>query len=145
MSGSIHLIKLSVGPSSADDLEAWQQDRLRLKAAQGNKPELIHITRSTPKRAEELLDGGSIYWVIQGLLCARQELLELRPLDIDGTPHCGLVMGHQLIRVSPRPHRPFQGWRYLQPKDAPPDLRQGDDTAAMPEEMRQELARLGLL
>lgn len=142
---TVHLIKLSVGPESLADLRRWQQQRLRDKRQKGEAAELMHITRNTPKRAEELLDGGSIYWVIKGILCGRQELRELRPLDIDGVPHCGLVLGDALIPVSPRPHRAFQGWRYLQPQDAPPDLRQGDDTAEMPEEMRQELARLGLI
>ncbi|MBM3618433.1 MAG: DUF1489 family protein [Alphaproteobacteria bacterium] len=131
---TIHLIKLSVGSESVDDLEQWQR----------RSREWMHVTRNTPKKAAELLDGGSIYWVIKGWVCGRQKLLELRPLDIGGVPHCGLVYAPEMIRVQPRPHRPFQGWRYLQPKDAPPDIKagEGDD---IPDDIRRELISLGLL
>jgi hypothetical protein len=142
---TMHLIKLSVGPDALSDLADWQTQRLRELKRAGEKPELVHITRQTPKRAGELLDGGSIYWVIKGWLCARQRLLELRPLVRDGVPHCGLVYDRELIRVRPRKHRPFQGWRYFDPKDAPPDLRKGSGEEEMPEEMRRELSELGLL
>lgn len=133
----MHLIKLSVGPDSLADLVAWQKQRLR----QGG--ELMHITRNTPKRAEEVVGGGSIYWVIKGWLVARQKMLELRPLVRDGVPHCGLIYDAEMIRVIPRKHRPFQGWRYLDPKDAPRDLAKGEED--LPDDMRRELATLGLL
>lgn len=141
----IHLIKLSVGPESLGDLEAWQAQRLKDMKRAGRKPELMHITRQTPKRADELLGGGSIYWVIKGLVVARARLLELRPLIIEGVPHCGLVYDPAMVRVRPKPHRPFQGWRYLDPKAAPPDLAHGENLDDVPEEMRNELAKLGLL
>lgn len=141
---TLHLIKLSVGPESLKDLEGWQQKRLKEKQRKGEAAELVHITRQTPKRAEELLDGGSIYWVIKGFVCARQKLIELRPMTYNGTPHCGLVYEPKLIRVQHRPHRPFQGWRYFDPQDAPPDLKKGD-MADMPEELRRELSAAGLL
>lgn len=139
---ALHLIKLSVGPESLTDLAHWQQHRLQEMARRGHAPELMHVTRQMPKRAEELLAGGSIYWVIKGWLCARQTLLELRPLAIDGVPHCGLVLGHELIRVRPRQHRPFQGWRYLAGNDAPPDLT---GTTSTDDVLERELAALGLL
>src|SRR5690606_8769415 len=107
---TLNLIKLSVGSESVADLEQWQRQH----------GEWMHVTRNTPKRAEELLDGGSIYWVIKGWLCGRQKLLELRPLSIGGVAHCGLVYAPEMIRIQPRPQRPFQGWRYLEGKDAPP-------------------------
>lgn len=135
---SLHLIKLSVGSESAADLEAWYA------AQHARGEELMHITRSMPRRAAELLEGGSIYWVIRGLVCARQRIMELRPVDIEDVPHCAIVLSPEFVHVAPRPHRPFQGWRYLQAKDIPPDLT-GSGEDAMPEEMRQELARLGLL
>lgn len=134
---TMHLIKLSVGPESLADLLAWQKQRLK----QGG--ELMHITRNTPKRAEEVLGGGSIYWVIKGWLVARQKMIELRPLVRDGVPHCGLIYDAEMIRVVPRKHRPFQGWRYLDPNDAPRDLEKGEED--LPDDMRRELATLGLL
>ena len=99
----------------------------------------------TPKRADEVLDGGSLYWVIKGQIAARQKLKELRPVKWKGEPHCGLVYDKELIPVSPRPRRPFQGWRYLDPKDAPPDLRQAKGAKGLPEALQRELASLGLL
>lgn len=142
---TIHLIKLSVGPESLADLERWQAARLKEKKRKGQKPEIMHVTRNTPRRAEEVLNGGSIYWVIKGWICARQKLLELRPLVRDGVPHCGLVYDPTMIRVEPRPHRAFQGWRYFDPKDAPPDMRKRKGSDEMPEQMRRELIALGLL
>ena len=141
---TLHLIKLSVGPDSLADLAQWQKQRVRDQKRSAKAPELMHITRQTPKRVEELLAGGSIYWVIKGFVCARQKLLELRPVTRDGLPHCGLVYSPELVRVRLRPHRPFQGWRYLQSKDAPPDLAHGKDED-LPEDMLRELAQLGLL
>ncbi len=136
---TIHIIKLCVGADSLTDLANWQKQRLHsLK-----KPELIHVTRNTPRRAEELLDGGSLYWVINGWICARQEILELRPLTRDGIPHCGLVYDKKLIRTEPRLRRAFQGWRYLQPKDAPPDLKKSDKKLS--NKLLRELAELGLV
>jgi hypothetical protein len=98
-----------------------------------------------PRRAQDVLDGGSIYWVIKGFVLARQRLLELRPLERDGVAHCGLIYDPQMVRVAPRPHRPFQGWRYFNPKDAPPDLARGQGIEEMPESMLRELAVLGLV
>lgn len=142
---TIHLIKLSVGPDSLSDLLDWQTQRIKEQRKHKQTPELMHITRNTPKRAAELLDGGSIYWVIKGWLCARQKMLELRPLLIDGIPHCGLIYDKEMIRVAPRPHRAFQGWRYLEPTSAPPDLIKGAADDEMPDDMRRELTALGLI
>jgi hypothetical protein len=141
---TIHLIKLSVGPDSLSDLERWQKQRLKERKSRGQTPELVHITRHMPRRAEEVLDNGSIYWVIKGFLCARQQLLELRPMQYNGMKHCGLVYDREMIRVKPRPYRPFQGWRYFDPKEAPPDIIKGKGDE-LPEEIQRELGALGLL
>lgn len=137
----LHLIKLCVGIERFEELVAWQQLRQRKDGV------LRHVTRMTPRRGEELLDGGSIYWVIKGNIQARQRLLELRPLVNDaGIAHCALILDPKLIRTRPYPRRPFQGWRYLKPTDAPQDLgrgRAGQDT--IPPEMHAELMALGLL
>ena len=141
----LHLLKLSVGSESLKHLGAWQKKRLQDLEAAGKKPELIHVTRHTPKRADEVLDGGSIYWVIKGWIVARQRLLELRPIRSDGVPHCGLVYDKKVIPVQWRQHRAFQGWRYLSAKDAPPDRDSRSNDDDLPESLRQELAALGLL
>ena len=141
-----HIIKLSVGSESYDDMAAWQKLRLKEMRAKGVAPELIHVTRMTPKRTDEVLNGGSIYWVVKGGIIARQKLLELRPMKKDGVPHCGLVYDKKLIPVRWQPRRAFQGWRYLDPKDAPADLKPGEiSEEAMPADMKKELRELGLL
>ena len=142
---TIHIIKLSVGSESAKDLQDWQAARLKEKKAKGQKPELIHVTRQMPKRAEDVLNGGSIYWVIKGFIVGRQKIIELREVKKDGVPHCGIVYDKKLIPVRYTPRRAFQGWRYLNPKDAPPDRKNSDDIDEMPENMKRELAELGLL
>lgn len=140
---TLHLIKLSVGSESLDDLKAWQKEWLKQQKAAGQKPELIHVTRMTPKRMDELLEGGSIYWVVKGWIVARQKLLDLRETTKNGIPHCAIVYDKKVIPVQMRQHRAFQGWRYLQPKDAPKDSNaSGDD---LPDHLKKELAELGLL
>jgi hypothetical protein len=99
----------------------------------------------TPKRGAELLDGGSIYWVIKGQIAARQKLLGLEPVvGEDGIGRCALLLDDEAVAVTPRPMRAFQGWRYLNPEDAPADLT-APGAAEMPEELRRQLAELGLL
>jgi hypothetical protein len=107
----------------------------------------IHTTRMTPKRGEELLAGGSLYWVIRGEIAAREKIIGIEPFrDRDGIGRCRLAMQPKVIAVLPRPMRPFQGWRYLADRDAPPDLGSaGAGIAAMPEPLRRELRELGLL
>jgi hypothetical protein len=144
----LHLIKLSVGAESVKDLKGWIADRIRVAKSKGQPAHHIHITRMTPKRGEELLAGGSIYWVIRGEIAAREKLIAIEPFrDKDGIGRCRLVMQPKLISVSPRPMRAFQGWRYLEADAAPPDLTKSaaSSVAAMPEPMRRELRDLGLL
>ena len=142
---TLHLIKLCVGADSIDALAEWQEKRLA-QAKRKRKPlELMHVTRQTPRRADELLKGGSLYWVIKGQIAVRQRLIELRPVHREGIPHCGLVYDPRLVRVERRFHRPFQGWRYLSPKDAPPDLKGRARDIKMSDHLRAQLTELGLL
>jgi hypothetical protein len=143
----LHLIKLCVGCDSVDDLKSWVAARLKEKKRRGQKPEHIHTTRMVPKRNEELLDGGSLYWVIRGQVMCRERILVLRPfVDKDGIGRCRIVLDGKIRLVAPRPCRAFQGWRYLAEKDAPGDLeRTARGAAIMPEQMRRELSELGLL
>ncbi|MCB8821030.1 DUF1489 family protein [Microvirga rosea] len=143
----LHLIKLCVGCDSITDLEEWIEENRAHHRRLGRDYEQTHTTRMVPKRMEELLDGGSLYWVIRGQIACRQSLLDIRPFtDADGIGRCRLVLQSTVLPVEPRPYRPFQGWRYLPPKDAPRDIDgKAGDLAKMPEDMRRELAELGLL
>ena len=142
---TVHIIKLCVGVDSVEDLAQWQKKRIADLKKKKKPLVLMHVTRATPKRADEVLDGGSLYWVIKGQIAARQKLLDLKPVTKNGSPHCGLVYDPQLIPVKRRHHRAFQGWRYLDPKDAPPDLRIPKGGKGLPEALQAELVTLGLL
>ncbi len=144
---ALHILKLSVGAESVADLENWIAEKLALRRKAKQPLEHLHRTRMVPKRQAELLDGGSIYWVIKGQIAARQQLIDIRPYtDDSGTGQCHLVMDPPVILVSPRRCRPFQGWRYLQAHEAPPDLRSEiADLGQMPEKMQKELRELGLI
>jgi hypothetical protein len=142
---ALHLIKLCVGCDTVKDLEDWIRERSRRRG--GKKSEHIHRTRMMPRRAGELTDGGSLFWVIRGQVMCRQRLIGVRPfVDKGGIGRCQFVLDPKVVLVEPRPWRAFQGWRYLEPKDAPRDLDQAAPGAQdMPETMRRELRELGLL
>ena len=144
---TLHLIKLCVGCDSVRDLEDWIKEKLKQKRKNGEKPEHIHRTRMVPKRAGELTDGGSLYWVIRGEIMCRQSIRAVRPFrDKDGIGRCGLVLESKVVLVQPRPCRAFQGWRYLAAADAPSDLdKVAKGATAMPETLRRELRELGLM
>lgn len=145
---TVHMIKLCVGADSIEDLARWQKGRLAAQKSAGQKPRLFHGTRMVPKRQAEMLDGGSLYWVIKGVVQVRQRITGFgeghKP---DGTPCCLVFLDPPLIPTHPVPRRAFQGWRYLEPADAPPDLdaRTSQQLAQLPPEMRKELAELGLI
>ncbi|MDJ1157225.1 DUF1489 family protein [Chelatococcus sp. SYSU_G07232] len=143
----LHLIKLCVGAESIRDLEEWIEETMLQKRRLGQPEEQTHTTRMVPKRIDELLDGGSLYWVIKGQVACRQRLLDIRPFTDGGGIHrCHLVLEPVVMPVEPRPSRPFQGWRYLDARDAPKDIgRTAGDLADMPEALRRELAGLGLI
>jgi hypothetical protein len=143
----LHLIKLAVGCDSVKELQGWVAERMQTAKRKGLPRHHIHITRMTPKRDVEILGGGSLYWVIRGEIAAREKLIAIEPFrDRDGIGRCRLVMQPKVIAVSPRPMRPFQGWRYFEHGVAPPDLgKAAAGIAAMPEPLRRELRDLGLL
>lgn len=143
----LHLIKLCVGCDSVADLEDWIKQKLKEKKRRGQKAEHIHTTRMVPKRAAELIQGGSLFWVIRGQITCRERVLAIRPFtDKDGIGRCRVVLDGKLVLVEPRPRSAFQGWRYLEAKEAPRDLaRAAPGAAKMPEQMRRELRELGLL
>ncbi|KEJ95977.1 lysophospholipase [Pseudosulfitobacter pseudonitzschiae] len=139
----VNLIKLSVGTENVDDLIAWQSSK-RAQTADGQPR---HITRMFPKRVDEILNGGSIYWVIKGVIQARQHILRLdEVIGGDGIRRCAIVLDPELIRTQTSLRRPFQGWRYLTPADAPADLPKGRESEEpLPVELNRALAEIGVL
>lgn len=143
----LHLLKLCVGAESIADLQGWIDERVALARRFGQPEERMHTTRMMPKRREEIIAGGSLYWVIKGQMAARQRLIDIRPfIDDEGIGRCDLVLAPQLVPVRMRPCRPFQGWRYLLEKDAPLDANlTGQSGADMPEALLRELSDMGLM
>lgn len=139
----LNILKLSVGSDSIADLAGWQAGRLKQLAKAGKPPLLTHVTRMTPRRRDEVLDGGSIYWVIKGFTGVRQRIVDLKPAMKEGHSACAIVYEPEIIPVARRPQRPFQGWRYLDPAAAPPDLSR--EAAAIDPELQAALDELGLL
>lgn len=144
----LHIRKLCVGADSVADLEEWQAGRRAQHLRDGIDPDeaVWHVTRTYPKRAAEILEGGgSLYWIIKGIMCVRQPIRRFdEVVDGEGRPACKIVFDPVLVPVEPRPHRPFQGWRYLDAKDAPLDLGAGGQAEGLPPEMAAELRALGL-
>jgi hypothetical protein len=139
----LHLTKLAVGVRDISHLRELQAERAV------RNPPLRHRTRNFPRRAAEVTDGGSMYWVIAGSLLARQRIVDvIEDHWDDGSPCAGLVLDPELVPLAGRPTKPFQGWRYLASADAPPDLAEvppADGEAALPAAMRHELRALCLL
>ena len=138
----INLVKLCVGVDSVEHLQSLRDAR----AAGDPDYEPMHVTRMWPKREDELLNGGSLYWVVKGVIRVRSPILRLdEVIGHDGIRRCGIVMSQDLIPTAPAPRRPFQGWRYLSPQDAPVDLpREREDDIPLPDELADALNILGL-
>ena len=142
MADFVNLLKLCVGAEDVQDLLDWQAMR---RAENPDRP-LQHITRMWPKREAEVLSGGSLYWVFKGVVGARQRITGMEErIGADGVRRCALILDDAVIRTEPAPRRPFQGWRYLAPGDAPRDLPQGRATEEdLPPELAAALAEIGL-
>ncbi|MGZ5862047.1 MAG: DUF1489 family protein [Methyloceanibacter sp.] len=144
---AVHLIKLCVGVDTVKELHDWQAERLRRLRKEGKKPELRHRTLQTPRRRDELLGGGSLYWVIKGLVLVRQRVLDLVPdVKDDGIACCAILLDPELVATRPQARRAFQGWRYLAASDAPPDRGPAADADDdIPGAMRAQLRELRLI
>lgn len=150
---TLHMIKLSVGTDSVEDLRHWQEEILERKRKAKQTVELYHRTMMMPKRRDEVLAAGSIYWVIKGYVRARQRVIGFdQRTDKDGVGFCAILLDPPLVPTQLMSHRPFQGWRYLDPADAPPDIgARGFQEAAAgwdqepPPELLRELKELGLI
>jgi hypothetical protein len=142
----LNIVKLCVGADSVEDLEEWIAFRLDEKRLRGDPVEHFHTTRMMPKQVGAVTGGGSLYWVIKGNIQCRQRILDIRPFtDGEGIGRCHIVLDPKVVRTEWQPRRAFQGWRYLKPSEAPPDFREGGNGwQALPQNLRQELADLGL-
>ncbi len=142
LSKTISLVKLSVGTETVENLADWQVSPMT--QTRDGLPR--HITRMWPKRETEILNGGSIYWVIKGVILARQKILRLDEYNsADGIRRCAIVCDTPLIRIAAAPKRAFRGWRYLTPEDAPIDLPEGrEEEEPLPLELSQALAAIGV-
>ena len=132
----LHLIKLCVGAAKPEDLAAWRAKR----AAAGHRP-IVH-TRQTPKRSDELLAGGSLYWVFKGVILVRQRIAAVETVGEGAQRRCEILLDEPLIPTAPQPRRAFQGWRYLEPNDAPADIGEaahGD----LPPDLARRLREVG--
>ncbi len=144
---SLHMVKLCVGAEGVDDLRIWQDKRSAARRAAGSDPRPRHVTRMWPRRADELLAGGSLFWVFKGAILARQRIESLdEVIGEDGIRRCAIVMDPEIVLVEARPRRPFQGWRYLTVADAPLDLtNQQPDGTSLPVELAMALNTLGVV
>jgi len=144
---TVHIVKLCVGCDTVQDLKDWQDERLKQLKRAGQTPELCHRTLQAPRRREEVLEGGSLYWVIRGVILVRQRIVDLRPdTKDDGVACCGIVLERELVATRAQARRAFQGWRYLPATDAPADLRVvGEDEGDVPRAMRADLRELRLI
>lgn len=140
----IHMIKLCVGVSSFEELESYRDERAHWWDADYGEDVHVHRTRMMPKRADEMEGLSSIYWVIAGQVSCRQPILRLAKFtDAEGKDYCDIIMAPDLVRTVPYPKRPFQGWRYLRPEDAPPDVGANENADSLA--LAADLARLGLI
>jgi hypothetical protein len=139
----LHVAKLAVGVRDIDHLRALQADRLR------TQPPLRHRTRNFPRRRNEVLDGGSLYWVIGGSMLARQRIADIVEDERDDkTPCTSFLLDPALVPLIGRATRPFQGWRYLNPEAAPADLDADIPVMgveALPAVLKRELRALCLI
>lgn len=140
---TIHVVKLCVGADSVEDLAVWQKWQMREANKAGLPARPVCGTRAWPKQAAEIVAGGSLYWVIKGVILVRQRIVEIASVTDAHGERCGLYLDPELVRTHPAPKRAFQGWRYLKPQDAPADLTAADGGADLPEALRRELIQLG--
>jgi len=141
---SVHLVKLCVGAEAVEDLAAWVEERVARNANGPFGRTSEHVTRMFPRRKDELLGGGSLYWVIKGVILVRQRIVGLEPATgSDGIERCAILLDPKLVETEAQPRRAFQGWRYLRPEDAPKDLNRAARRG--PSRLRAKLAELGLL
>jgi hypothetical protein len=134
---ALHMIKLCVGCDTVEELIEWQKTEMK-----GGQPWIMR-TRMTPKRGVELVEGGSLYRVFKGMILSRQKILSIDTVGAGPASRCEVTLDKQVILVAPTPRRAFQGWRYLEQKDCPPDLAPFGEAADVPQGLARQLRELG--
>lgn len=134
---ALHILKLCVGIDDVDQLRAVQARRLKEERG------LRHFTRHRPRRAAEIIAGGSIYWIIRGYVQVRQQITAIEDVDHPQGKRCALLLDPDLVLTEPQPRRPHQGWRYLEARDAPADIRAGTSDSQLPAPLVQKLKEIG--
>ena len=143
---TIHLLRVAVRVHSIADLRRKQDERLQERLKQG-ETRLYTFTRNLPKRVDDLIDGGCIYWIIKKYIRVRQRILGVeRHVNGEGRAYCAIQIDPEPMQVVARRQKAFQGWRYLKPEDIPLDLDISETQVTdMPEEMANDLRELGLI
>jgi hypothetical protein len=145
---TVHLVKMAVGVESFDHLAQIQSERIAQAGLQGGGGQLRHMTRNRPRREGDVLENGSIFWIIKGYIRARQNITGFGDgMGRNGRARCAIILDPQLVRTVLTPHKPIQGWRYMDALAAPADLgaREMEVETALPDNMADELRILGLL
>jgi len=132
---ALHMIKLCVGADTVEDLFDWRRTHMAGQA-------WVLRTRQTPKRAAEMIDGGSVFRVFKGVILCRQRILDVATVGEGVNAQCEVTLDEDVVRVLPTPRRAFQGWRYLEPKDAPQDLL-AEVFGDVPPELARQLREVG--
>ena len=135
----LHILKLTVGIDEISSLRAIQHAKLKHDGL------LFHYTRNYPRRAEEIISGGSIYWIIRGYIQVRQRIISIEKISDRNGKRCAILLDQNLIPTELQPRKPHRGWRYLNHNDVPLDLLDGDKTnTKLPVGLISELRDLGL-
>ncbi len=143
----VNLLRTAAGLKDLQELQALQA-HFKTRVCKGFGDVVVLTTRNTPKRADELMDGGSVYWIVKNIIQARQTILDIETIkDADGQKYCQILLEPKIMRVMPVAQRAVQGWRYLEASKSPQDLGilhvSNDETP--PENMAQDLKAMGLL
>ena len=141
---TVHMVKLCVGAETVDDLRHWQAQQMQMRPGEGRPARPACQTRMSPKQATALIEGGSLYWVIRGMILVRNRIVGVETLtDRSGRACCEIDLDPRVVLVEPTPRKAFQGWRYLKPAEAPCDLASGL-SGELPVQLARDLREAGV-
>ncbi|MFL2801476.1 MAG: DUF1489 family protein [Paracoccaceae bacterium] len=141
----VNLIKLCVGNQNVSDLYNSQKNRI-IHHEKSDLPATFFITRMRPKRENEILNGGSVFWVFKGLILARQKIIGFEDfVSKDTIKRCKIILDRKIILTDTHQKKPFQGWRYFKEQDAPKDREIfSEDKLQLPLKIEKELSEIGI-